>query len=195
MKGYIIILVLMIGGLFETVQAQTYKADPEKTLVKWQGKKIGGKHHGTIELKSGELQMDGNKPVSGSIVIDMTTIIDEDIENDSNRERLEKHLKSDDFFGVDQFPEAKLEITGSEIKKGGPIKIIGNIVIKGITRPLEFVTDLTTSEETLIFIGHIDIDRTLFDVRYGSTKFFENIADRAINDIFALDYELYLEKK
>jgi len=194
-RSYLIIITVMLGSFLPAIQAQTYKARPDKTVILWHGKKIGGEHTGTIMLKSAELKMQQNRLVGGTIIVDMTTIADTDIENDGMRKRLEDHLRSDDFFSVERYPEAIFEITGSEVKNGGSINITGNVTIKGITRPLEFVTDLTSSEESIIFTGHIDIDRTLFDVRYGSTKFFDNIADRAINDIFSLDYELYLEKE
>ena len=193
-KVYIIIFTLTFAGLFTAIQAQTYRADQAKTVIWWQGKKIGGEHRGTIKLKSAEVEMKYNKPSGGTVVIDMNSIVNTDIENEGTRKRLEDHLKSEDFFDVEKYPEARFEITGSERNNGGSIKVTGNLTIKGITKPLGFTCDLTASDEILIFNGHIDIDRTLFDVRYRSAKFFENIADRAINDIFTLDYELYLEK-
>ena len=193
-KAYLIISTVILGGSIPALHAQNYKAELDKTVILWQGKKIGGEHRGSVQLKSAEIEMQYKRPVKGTVVIDMNSIVDTDIENDGMRNRLEDHLKSDDFFSVEKYPEAMFEITGSESKNGGPIKIIGNITIKGTTEPLEFTSNLTDSNGALIFTGHIDINRTLFDVRYGSTKFFDNIADRAINDIFTLDYELYFEK-
>ncbi len=194
-KVYIIIFTLIFAGSFSAMQAQTYKANKDNTVILWQGKKVGGEHRGTIKLKSAEVEMQYNKPAGGTIVIDMKSIVNTDIENEGMRTRLEDHLRSDDFFSVENYPEAKFEITGSERNNGGSIEVTGNLTIKGISRSIKFTSDLTTSDNIIIFRGHIDIDRTLFDVRYGSTKFFDNIADRAINDIFTLDYELYLEKQ
>lgn len=193
-KTYLLILAIIIGGSFGAVNAQTYIADPGKTTILWEGKKVGGDHNGSIKLKSGEIVMKDNMPVSGTVVIDMTSMTNADIENEGMRERLLNHLKSDDFFSVDKFPEAKFDITGSEINGNGDIKITGNLTIKGITEPLDFITVPNASGNSAVFTGQIKIDRTLFDVRYGSKKFFANIADSAIDDIFTLDYELYLEK-
>ncbi|MBS0010622.1 MAG: YceI family protein [Bacteroidales bacterium] len=193
-KVHYILMAIILGTSTAGMQAQTYIADPDNTLILWQGKKIGGDHDGTINLKSGEIEMVNNKPVGGKIVIDMTSIINRDITNEGMNERLVNHLRSDDFFSVDKYPEAVFQITGSEVNNGGAIKVKGNMTIKGITEAMELVSSLTSSEGALIFTGHIDIDRTLFDVRFGSTKFFANIADKAINDIFTLDYELYLEE-
>jgi len=194
-KAYLIILALIISTSLGTIYAQTYKAQPDKTVIYWHGEKVGGEHDGSIKLKSGELVMSGNKPVSGNVVIDMTTITNSDISNDGMRERLVNHLKSDDFFGVEKFPEARFDITGSELSNGGSIKLMGNLTIKGISEPVEFISSMESRDGSLVFTGHIEIDRTLFDVRFGSKKFFDNIADSAIDDIFTLDYELVLSKQ
>jgi polyisoprenoid-binding protein YceI len=188
-------MAFIISTSLGTIYAQTFKAQPDKTVIYWHGEKVGGEHDGNIKLKSGELVMSGNKPVSGNVVIDMTTITNSDISNDGMRERLVNHLKSDDFFGVEKFPEARFDITGSEVNDGGSIKLMGNLTIKGISEPVEFISSMESRDGSLVFKGHIEIDRTLFDVRFGSKKFFNNIADSAIDDIFKLDYELVLTKQ
>ncbi|MDZ7739462.1 MAG: YceI family protein [Bacteroidales bacterium] len=193
-KAYLILIAVMIFSSLSVVEAQTYKADPDKTVIIWKGKKIAGEHTGTIQLKSGTLEIKDNKPVSGTVIIDMKSLKDTDISNDGMREKLEEHLRSDDFFSVEKYPEARLELTGTERTNGGPVVVQGNITIKGITEPIEFITNMNEYGEDLVFTGHIDIDRTLFDVRYGSKKFFDNIGDAAINDIFNIDYELHMLK-
>jgi len=194
-KAHLIILAVVISISFGAANAQTYKAQADKTVIYWHGEKVGGEHDGSIKLKSGELVISGNKPVSGYVIIDMTTITNSDISNDGMRERLVNHLKSDDFFGVETYPEARFDISGSEVSNGGSIKLKGTITIKGISKPMEFVSSMESADGSLVFKGHMEIDRTLFDVRFGSKKFFDNIADSAIDDIFTLDYELFLSKE
>ncbi len=190
-KVYLLVFIMLFGSYFVVMNAQTYKADAGKTVITWEGKKIGKEHHGTVMLKSGKLVMENHIPVSGTIVVDMTTIANTDIDNEDMRTKLIGHLKSDDFFGVESYPEAKLEISGSDSKEGSA-SVKGNITIKGITQPVEFITSLSGNGDELIFTGKIDLDRSLFNVRYGSKKFFDNIGDNAINDIFTLSYKLYL---
>ena len=84
-------------------------ADIEKTTLHWLGEKVLGEHNGTVELKEGWISWQDNRIVSGEFTIDMKSIKDDD-----GSERLESHLKSDDFFGVDLYPESKLMVTGSE---------------------------------------------------------------------------------
>ena len=52
----------------------TYVLDADASTLYWEAYKPIGGHMGGINLKSGELVVEGNKPSSGSFVIDMTTI-------------------------------------------------------------------------------------------------------------------------
>lgn len=189
--SYFIIAILVFAP-FYSAGAQSLKGDTERSTILWHGEKIGGAHDGTIDLKSADVKIEDKMPVSGSVVIDMTTIVDTDIKNDGMRKKLEEHLRSDDFFGVADHPEAVFSISSSEKTVDG-IKVKGDLTIKGKTQPYEFITQMEEAEGGFIFKGKMDIDRTLFDVRYGSKKFFAKIGDRAIDDIFTLKYELYLE--
>ena len=71
-KSYLVAIVLTISsfGLF----AQTQTVNSEKSTINWLGKKIGGEHKGLIKLKSGVLTEKDGKIVSGSFVIDMTSL-------------------------------------------------------------------------------------------------------------------------
>jgi len=189
--SYFIIAILVFAPFYSAL-AQDFAGDTELTTILWHGEKIGGAHDGTIDLKSADIKIKDKMPVSGSVVIDMTTIVDTDIKNDGMRKKLEEHLRSDDFFGVSDHPEAVFSISSSE-KTADGIKVKGDLTIKGKTQPYEFLTQLEETEGGFIFKGKMDIDRTLFDVRYGSKKFFAKIGDRAIDDIFTLEYELYLK--
>lgn len=194
-KTFLIIFSLLIFSSYSVLEAQVYKADPDKTVIIWHGKKLTGEHTGTIQLTSGSMEIKNDKPASGIIIIDMASLKDTDIANEGMRKKLEGHLRSDDFFSVTDYPEARLEVIGTERTIGGPVTVKGNITIKGITEPLEFTTNMDEDGDNLIFTGHIDIDRTLFDVRYGSDRFFDNLGDAAIDDIFNLDYELHMVKE
>ncbi|MGB3463751.1 MAG: YceI family protein, partial [Cyclobacteriaceae bacterium] len=104
--NYIIATVALTAITFLS-NAQTYKVDPTASSVKWVGKKVTGSHNGDIRVKNGELIFKDNQLTGGTIVIDMTTINTLDLEGDS-KGKLEGHLKSDDFFGVNKFPTAKI---------------------------------------------------------------------------------------
>jgi polyisoprenoid-binding protein YceI len=178
------ILTLTSFGLF----AQKAAVNVEKSTVHWLGKKIGGQHDGFIKLKSGTLVLKNNKLVSGNFVIDMTTITNTDLADEGYKQKLVGHLKSDDFFGVDKFPTATLIVTSSTTFVNGKATLTGVLTIKGKKETITF--DVVKTGNT--YTAKIDVDRSKFDIKYGSTSFFDNLGDKAIDNIFTLDIVLEL---
>lgn len=178
-----IVMTLLMAGLIE---AQTkFTADNEKTTLNWLGEKVTGQHTGTIKLQSGWISMKENRIVDGEFLIDMTSIKDAE-----GNARLETHLKSDDFFGVEKFPASKLVIKGSDSFEKGSAVIKGDLTIKGVTVPVEFKAAMQKKEDGTYFFANIVLDRTKFNVRYGSGSFFDNLGDKTIYDEFKLKVAL-----
>jgi len=171
------------------VQAQEYIANAGKTTIKWTGEKVLGKHWGYINLKSGDLKLKNGKIVGGTFIIDMNSITNKDVESDEYNKKLVGHLKSDDFFGVEKFPTAKLVITEATAFKGNKATVTGNFTIKKTTEPISFSVVKNGDK----YSAKIVIDRSKFDVRYGSNSFFDNLGDKAIMDEFTLDVDLVVE--
>ena len=147
---------------------------------------MASQHNGNIQFKSGSFELKEGQIVAGSFVVDMTTISNADIDNEGRNQRLVGHLKSDDFFGVETYPEATFVVTqGTKFSKG-KATLTGNITIKGKTETLTFEVLRSGNEYT----AELDIDRSKFDVRYGSDSFFDNLGDNAINDLFTLNIRL-----
>lgn len=181
-----LIIILFSAGL---VSAQTkLSADTQKTTLNWLGEKVTGQHSGTINLKSGWLTMKENKIVGGEFVIDMTSIKDSE-----NNARLEGHLKSDDFFGVEKFPESKLVLKSSDSFDKGSALVKGELTIKDVTNPIEFKAAMQHKDDGTYFYSNIVIDRTKFNVRYGSGTFFDNLGDKTIYDEFKLKVALVVK--
>ena len=183
---------LMLLTAMSAIQAQEYNVVMEEALVSWEGKGVGKAHNGTIDVKSGTLLLNDGVPVSGKVVIDMTSIKNLDLDSEEMRERLINHLKSDDFFSVDKYPEAHFTVTSSELK-GTELHIRGNLSIKGRSHPAEFKSGILKEADGYRFTGRLEFDRSLYDVRYGSGKFFDNLGDKLISDAIALDFELYVK--
>jgi polyisoprenoid-binding protein YceI len=163
------------------------KVDKEKSSIEWTGTKVGGQHTGTIGLSNGHLNIKNGKPAGGKFTIDMTSIVNSDVEDPEYRNKLENHLKSDDFFGAEKFPEAMLEITGiSPLNDKDKYNITGNITIKGITKAISFPAIIVVKGNKAAGEAEFEIDRSEFNVRYGSGKFFDNLGDKVIYDNFKL---------
>ncbi len=173
------------------VTAQNLTVDTQNSTINWTGKKIGGQHQGSINFKNGTLVLKKDKVVSGNFVVDMNTISCTDIEDAGYNAKLVGHLKSDDFFGVEKFPTAVLKITNATKFLNNKASISGLLTIKGKTKPINF--ELHRKGNT--FTATVAIDRSKFDVRYGSTSFFDSLGDKAIDDIFTLDVKIVTTAK
>jgi polyisoprenoid-binding protein YceI len=182
-----LITLLVTGFIFLNINAQRLNADNEKTRLEWFGEKVTGDHKGTVNLKSGWLNWADNRITGGEFLIDMASIQDVD-----KNQKLEGHLKSDDFFGVDKYPVAKLVVTESSPFDKGTARVKGNLTIKENTHPVEFVATMQQKEDDKWFYTNITIDRSKYDIRYGSGSFFENLGDKTIYDEFKLKVALVL---
>jgi polyisoprenoid-binding protein YceI len=168
---------------------------PDESQVIWQAAKVTGEHTGGIKVSEGMLMMAGDKIEGGRFVVNMSTITCTDLTDPETNKKLVGHLKSDDFFGVDQHPIAQLEITGADHIAGNRHMLMGNITIKGITQPLSFPAEVTFEGEKVLASAKMVLDRSKFDVRYGSGSFFENLGDKLIYDEFQLDVQLVAKKE
>ncbi len=186
----IALLNILIFALAFTLGAQNYSVDTGKSSLEWTGKKVTGQHHGSLELTEGSFSLENDRISSGMFVIDMTSLSNEDLEGDT-KEKLVGHLKSDDFFSVENHPTSVLKLNNSTKLKNGKATVKGELTIKGITHPIEFEGTKTGN----VFEATITVDRTKYNVRYGSGKFFENLGDNMIYDDFTLDVTLVTNKE
>jgi polyisoprenoid-binding protein YceI len=179
MKRTLFFLALS-GLIFVNVGAQNkLTADTTATKLFWLGEKVTGQHTGTLKLESGWLNWLDNKIVSGEFNINMASL-----KETENNKILTGHLKSDDFFGVAKYPLAKLIITGSTPFDKGSGVVTGTLTIKDVTNPIEFKATMQKKDEGTWFFANISVDRTKYNIRYGSGSFFDNLGDKTIYDDF-----------
>jgi polyisoprenoid-binding protein YceI len=182
---WLIAIVAIFTFSFTTVNAQQKEIKIANSKVIWKGYKVTGSHEGTINLKSGFLNFDANKLTGGEFVMDMTTIITTDLTGEY-KGKLEGHLKSDDFFSVEKNPTATMIVKKVEVSGKNSYKVIGDLIIKGIKNTVTFDLSVYGNKAN----ASLKIDRTKYDVRYGSTSFFDNLKDKAIYDEFDLVADL-----
>lgn len=173
--------------------------DIEKSLVGWTGRNAKYAHKGRISLESGHVAFKDGKLTGGEMVLDMRTIADEDLADPMWKGILESHLKSSDFFDVENYPQSKFVLTEAGLREdalpGTPnYELSGELTIKGISRTLGFEAMVSFQEDGSVNgQAHFDLDRTLWDVRYGSEKFFEKLGMHLVNDLISV--ELFLVAK
>lgn len=157
-----------------------------ESTVTWKAYKVGGSHVGTINLKSGSLEFDGDKLVGGEFVVDMTTITNTDMTGEY-KGKLEGHLKSDDFFSSASNPTAQLVFTKVEASGKNSYEVTGDLTIKGITSPITFDVSVYDTKAT----ATLKVDRTKYDVKYGS-GIIGTAKDKLIYDEFDLVVDLQM---
>ncbi len=180
-----IALALVVAFATVSVTAQTKKVDAAKSSINWLGKKVTGQHNGVVSLKEGNLVFSGQKVSGGNFVVDMTSLTATDLKGEYQG-KLNGHLKADDFFGTEKFPTAKLVFKKVATKSANVYTVTGDLTIKGITKPVTFDLTTTANSATTKFM----VDRTKYDIKYGSGTFFSTIGDKAIADEFELDVTL-----
>ncbi len=188
MKYSFIFLAALAMSLFSfnLAKVKVAKVDIEASTVEWSASKVTGKHSGTIKIKEGDLTFTDGALSGGTFTMDMTSLKATDIQG-KMAGKLEGHLKSPDFFGVEEFPTSTLVIK-NVYSRGtmGEYKVVGDITIKGMTKEVKFNTVLKEGVAT----ATINLDRTDYNVKYGSGSFFSNLGDKTIHDEFVLDVSL-----
>ncbi|MDA9111663.1 YceI family protein [Flavicella sp.] len=189
MKKILATLALAATVVLQSFAPQNNSDEKEVSITKssitWKGYKVTGSHTGIIALKSGSLSFEDSKLVGGTFVMDMNSIACTDLEG-VYKGKLEGHLKSDDFFGVENNPTARLVFNNVTAGDKDVYTIKGELTIKGKTNSVLF--DLTVNEHNATTA--LKINRAKYDVKYGSTSFFEGLKDKAIYDEFDLQVNL-----
>src|SRR5690606_29271718 len=131
-KNALTLVLAVVTGLSAIASTPVKKekkaVKTSESAVTWKGYKVTGSHHGIIDLKEGFLVFDGDKLEGGEFVVDMATLVSHDLEGEG-KGKLEGHLKSDDFFGVDKHATSKLVFTNVSASGKNSYKVTGNLTI------------------------------------------------------------------
>jgi polyisoprenoid-binding protein YceI len=187
-------LMVLFLVSFTKPKADTFQVDTTKSVINWVGKTIANsKHTGTLKMSKGSVILDGNTLTGGEFTFDMKSIKVTDLPPE-RAPRLEDHLKSDDFFDVEKFPQGSFKIT-KVATNGTTATITGNLTLKNITKSVSFPATVTRNGNTLTAKATgVKFNRTEFDVKYRSGNFFSGLGDRAIEDEIEIDIELVATK-
>ena len=183
LKSFSIILLILFS--FQNGIAQTYKIDVSKSIINWEGKKITGQHEGTISFKDGYLVFKDKKLAGGSFTANMTTLSNTD-QAGTSKQKLEGHLKSEDFFNTANYTTSTLTFKSIANKGNNTYLVNADLTIKGITNSIQF--DLVTSSNKAT--ATLTVNRTKYDIKYGSGSYFDDLGDKTIYDDFELNVVL-----
>jgi len=188
----------------EKIKGIEFNANIDKSTIEWLGTKPTGTHFGTVGLSDGKIFVDKNKVTGGTLVIDLNSIEVHDIEEPALNDRLLGHLKSADFFYVDSFPTATFQIASLE-KISDAVKsedgivpthlVKGNLTMRGITKGITFPAAIEV-KDNLVYVesSQFMINRTNWNVNYGSKSIFAELKDNFIHDEMGIKIEFVAEK-
>ncbi|MCB9612447.1 MAG: YceI family protein [Sandaracinus sp.] len=147
----------------EAAATETLTLSPTQTTVAFVGSKVTGSHDGGFRDFTGTIAFDPAAPERSRIEVTIQTA-SLFVDNDD----LAEHLKSPDFFAVEQFPTARFEST--EIRAGGEGNathtITGRLTLHGQTQTIAFPANVTVSDESVRATSEFSIDRTQFGMVY-----------------------------
>ena len=167
-----------------------YILNKDLSTIKWTGKEITTKsHYGVLDLKEGSIYVNNDGIISGKVVIDMNSINCLDMSG-RGKNRLEGHLRSDDFFGVNSYPEANLIFTSWSVNNLGKILYKGDLTIKNITHPITFSGSVKKIDIGYRSTINLSFDRTLYEIKFRSGKYFQNLGDKLILDNIDITAEI-----
>jgi polyisoprenoid-binding protein YceI len=172
-----------------------YQIDTDQSIVEWFGRNPNTKHFGTVRISRGQIQIEkGN--MTGVVEIDMDSIENINLAGDELQPVLVSHLKSDDFFLVKAFPKAKFIINGGTLTEEPYLsspnyEVSGTLELRGVKADLAFASTIAPADDNgLVAEAHFDIDRTRWNVNYGSTRFFENLGMHRVFDLISFQVKI-----
>jgi len=178
----------------------TYRVDIDKSTFEWIGRNLNNRHYGRISIQSGEIVIQGGTPSAGKIVLDMNTVSNLDLQDPAWHDMLLHHLKSEDFFAVERFPTATFRLTGWKRGEGGspeaPNGIAnGDLTIRNVTHPVSVPAIVAPQMDGSLKAHAIfDLDRTLWDASYGSSKLYERLGMHLVHDMMSLELFVLAQK-
>lgn len=161
-----------------TAGGNNFTVDTTQSTVTWTGYKPGGQHTGVFPISQGTITGDSSGISSGSFTINVAGIRDKDLSG-ADKDKLEGHLRSADFFEVEKYPTARFEITGvqpySDTSKtkslqGATHLVSGNLTLKDQTQNISFPAKISANAGQVTANADFDIDRTQWGMNYKGPK-------------------------
>lgn len=143
-----------------TEEGLPYLIDTAQSTLGFVGSKITGSHDGGFNEFEGVIEVVDGDPTASSVkvLIDATSLWSDD-------DRLTKHLKSPDFFDVENLPEASFESTAIETAEAGYI-VTGNLTLHGVTKSVSFPAQIEVAPDRVAAQAEFFVKRFDFDIVY-----------------------------
>lgn len=199
MKKQILLLLLLTGTEVALSQKNpsVYVLSKDESQLVWKATYVvGGGHEGTLQFTSGKANAsDDPVGITGEFILDINSIENTDIQPKEDGDGLEEHLRSDDFFSADRFPQGYFVLQKAE-SFGMPnqFTVTGLLTLKGITLPIQFPATILKDKDVMKVLADFTFDRTKWGINYNSKSIFADLKDGVISDDIQLSLQLTLKK-
>jgi polyisoprenoid-binding protein YceI len=173
-----------------------YAVNTEESVIWWTGRNAKGRHYGTLKLSKGEIRV-RNGAIDGAFEIDMTSMKNKDLEGDPLQSVLIAHLMSDDFFFAKMFPKASFILIAAKAMESATLsspnfEVEGTLELRGVKADIRFLATVNRREDGSVSIeAHFDLDRTRWNVLYGSSRFFEHLGMHLVYDLITIELRIF----
>jgi polyisoprenoid-binding protein YceI/rhodanese-related sulfurtransferase len=173
-----------------------YPVNTDESVIWWTGRNAKGKHYGTLKLSKGEIRV-RNGAIDGAFDIDMTSIKNKDLQGDPLQPVLIAHLMSDDFFFVKLFPKASFILVAAKAAESATLsspnfEVEGTFELRGVKADIRFPATVNRREDGSVSVeAHFDLDRTRWNVLYGSSRFFEHLGMHLVYDLISIELRIF----
>ncbi|MEZ4804544.1 MAG: YceI family protein [Bacteroidia bacterium] len=182
----------------------SYSVDNSASMLNWNVEKLVGGHQGTVVINGGSFNVKDGNVTSGNFTFDMSTIVNTDLEDADMNAKLVGHLKSPDFFNIEEYPTGKFEVTSSEVLSNDPNgnthSISGNLTIKDSVKNITFPIKVSADADVFTAEGSATINRLNWGIVYNSVsaspaELLKKIGDSAIKDEINITFNLKANKQ
>lgn len=179
-----ILLAALLTPIAESALAmETYILDPTHTAVVWHISHFGFSNPSGKWMASGTLVLDQAHPANSAVnvTIPLSNLV-------TGVPALDQHLKSKDFFNIQQYPIAtfvsnKVDVTGVDTAK-----VYGTLTLHGVSKPEVLDVKLNrqgmssiTHKQTVGFTATAEVNRSDFNIMMG----LPGLSNKVILDIDA----------
>ena len=157
MKNIFLFSAILISSF---LQAQTFTPSDKESKVHFVIKNFGINTGGDITGMKGKIKFNAKKPSACSfdVTAEVSTI-------DTDNEKRDEHLKTEDYFGAGKNPVIRIEST--KIEPGSDLKHFtfkGKLTIKNVTKNIEFPFTAEGKPGGALFTGDFEIKRSEYGV-------------------------------
>lgn len=149
-----LIVVLLFCGLGWSASAQVFYPDPKSSTIEFQIRNLGVTVTGKFGGLTGSIQLSGEKLETARIDLAVpASAIDTGIALRN------KHLRGENYFDVEVFPELRITSTAITRNSDGTLRFTGRLLIKGVSGNLTFPFTASLAPLGYEFRGQFKINR------------------------------------